>query len=190
MKIIGLYGYGGVGKDAVGDILVNEHGYTRFAKGDLIKEVAWRIDPTIGTTNKSLQTLSWDRGGYHYQTTTEKIDHLKAVYPEVRLFLQHLADDIVTVLGHDVWNEALYEKIKASGADKIVLTRLSLPFEADRLWLEGGKLVRVVRQDYGPANLHPNEIALDDHEPDAIIHNNGTLADLTVSAELLEALWS
>lgn len=200
MKIIGLCGYGGTGKDEVGRILVENHGYKRFAKGDLIKEAAWLIDPLIRDQRtfidgaRSMQTLSWDHGGFHYQTPVEKVDQLKDHYPEIRSFLQHLADDVVTTLGRDVWNDALYEKIEehfeTSANSPVVLTRLSLPFEVDRLWDAGGKLIRIERNGLGPANQHPNEVALDDVLPDGILHNNGTLKDLEGTVQNMEEmLW-
>lgn len=201
MKVVGLYGYGGVGKDEVGRILIENHGFTRFSKGDLIKEAAWRIDPIIrglGTEHDRLKTLSWNHGGFHYQTPTEKIDQLKDIYPEVRFFLQHLADDVVSVLGRDVWNEALWESIERHHADSfilrterpVVLTRLSLPVEADQLGENGGTLVRVIRAGFGPANTHPNEVALDTYDPDAVVVNNGTLEDLEAEvAKLVKELW-
>lgn len=196
MRTIGLYGYGGVGKDEVGRILVENHGFTRFAKGDLIKEVAWKIDPVLRcgvTRHERLQALSWNHGGFHYDTPTEKIDMLKEQYPEVRYFLQHLADDIVDTLGRDVWNDRLWEKIELfqSGSEllPVVLTRLSLPVEASALRSHNGALVRVIRDGYGPANSHPNEVALDDADPDYVVVNNGTLKDLEREvAALMEAL--
>jgi hypothetical protein len=187
--IIGLCGYGGTGKDEVGRILVEEHGYVRFAKGDLIKEAAWRIDPLIRDSDgvaRPLHGWSWDRSGYNLRSHVERIDALKDEFPEVRSFLQNLADEVVNTLGADVWNEALYQAIDASGEKNVVLTRLSLKYEVNKLWKHEGMLVRVNRPGFGPANSHPNEVALDDVTPDYQIHNGGTLEELRLQvAEML-----
>jgi hypothetical protein len=191
MKVIGLCGYGGTGKDEVGRILIEECGYTRFAKGDLIKAAAWNIDPLIRDGNgvaRPLHGWAWDRKLY-IDSAVERIDALKEEFPEVRVFLQRLADDVVGTLGRDVWNDALWKTIHASGAEKIVLTRLSLPEEADQLKYEGGYLVRVNRPGFGPANNHPNEVALDGATYDATVNNMGTLDDLTTSVKFLERGW-
>jgi hypothetical protein len=139
--------------------------------------------------------MRWYQG-----TTLERIDAVKGACPDARRFMQHLADDVVDVLGKDVWNDALWLKIQEHvshskayatiGDTKVVLTRLSLPYEAHRLHEEGGKLVRVNRPDFGPANDHPNEIALDSFTPDAVINNGGTVEELLDNVRYMEAnLW-
>lgn len=191
MRTIGLYGYGGVGKDEVGRILVENHGFTRYAKGDLIKNAMYKINPilsgevgTIKEPERFKDMMRWYDG-----TTLERIDAVKGACPDARSFMQHLADDVVDVLGRDVWNDALWMQIRKDNVDDVVLTRLSLPFEVDRLRDNGGTLVRVVRNGYGPANSHPNEVALDAYSPDLVIINNGTLEDLEVEVRLaVEAL--
>lgn len=173
-RLIGLSGYGGVGKDEVGRILVEQHGFTRFAKGDLIKEVALGINPKVDGPFRLfevVQPLGWDKA--------------KSV-GDVRQFLQDLADEVVRVCGRDVWNDALYEKIeehfrKAAflrWEQPVVLTRLSLPGEAEQVKGRGGAMWRIERPGFGPANSHPNEVALDDWEFDAVIKNDSTRADL------------
>lgn len=101
-----------------------------------------------------------------------------------RWFLQDLADGLVDVLGRDVWNEVLFERVEAyingarGGPVGIVLTRISTLGEAHEVEARGGQVWRVERPGYGPANAHPNETALDGWPFDRVISNTGDLVDL------------
>lgn len=171
-RIIGLQGYARVGKDEIGRMLVEHLGYKRFAKGDLIKEAAFRINPLIEVAPGQVTRLQRLVDEYGWEKA-------KDVAPEVRLFLQTLPDVVVDVIGFDAWNDAIYKAIRESGAERVVLTRICLPYEVEALHDNGGKFVRVIRPGFGPANDHPNEVALDDWEPDATIYNDGSLEDFT-----------
>jgi hypothetical protein len=53
----------------------------------------------------------------------------------------------------------------------------------------GGKLVKVSRPGFGPANQHVSETGLEDYEWDYELQNNGSLDDLPAKvASMLEAL--
>lgn len=197
-RILGLCGWSRVGKDEVGRILVDHHGYTRFAKGDLIKDVAYAINPTV---------LIPDADGPGYVLPlAELIDAINGRpwdpsqgyaawepakgYDAVRRFLQDLPDCTVAGFGFDAWNQAVYHAIERSDADHVVLTRLCLPYEVDGLRAHEGRLVRVRRPGYGPANDHPNEVALDHVAADWTVDNVGTLEDLAWSVQrMVEQLW-
>ena len=43
MVIVGLSGFAGSGKDAVGDVLVHDYGFTRRAFADKLKRIAWDL---------------------------------------------------------------------------------------------------------------------------------------------------
>jgi hypothetical protein len=203
VKVVGLCGYGGTGKDEVGRLLVENHLYVRWAKGDLLKQAAYRMSPLVKLGQPDdvvdVESLAHLADRMSDGTVIERIDVVKTAYPAVRRFLQDLADEVAGVCGTDVWNDALWRSMRewAHGGSyiegrwpRIVLTRLSLPQEADRLKGEGGRLVRVTRPGYGPANDHPNEVALDDYPADAVIVNDGTLEALAVKVALLEdSLW-
>jgi hypothetical protein len=154
------------------------------AKGDILKDTARAINPVVmigpegpsGSLYPEFLAPYVDAVGWEHAKRSDN----------VRRFLQDLADEVVKACGRDVWNDALYEQIKnhvhMSAVMRVerpvVLTRLSLPIEAERLVAEGGAMVRITRPGYGPANSHPNEVALDDWPFDAHIENAGTLEDL------------
>lgn len=169
--LIGLCGYARTGKDVVGQHLVRSHGFIRYAKGDLIREAALAMDPYVLGADRLSAIV--ERTGWE---TAKRIS-------EVRLFLQNLADGVTGVLGRDVWSDRLYDIIDSSGMkdEDIVLTRLSLRSEADRVRERGGFVWRIERPGTGPVNSHPNETALDGYAVDATIVNDGSLADLEQS---------
>lgn len=170
MKLVGLSGYAGSGKDEVGRLLVERHGFVRFAKGDLIKDAALGINPALPVPLRNLiNDVGWEGA---------------KEFDEIRRFLQDLADEVVRVCGCDVWNDALYEKIERTDRP-VVLTRLSLPIEAQRVLDYGGEVWRIDRPGFGPVNDHPNETALDDWEFDYIILNGGTLDELASSVAFI-----
>jgi hypothetical protein len=175
-QIIGLIGYGGVGKDEVGQFLIDDHKFVRYAKGDLIKEAALLIDPVIPVPHGYARLA--ELVSKHGWLDAKKIDG-------VRRFLQDLPDQTTEVLGFDPWNAAVWKSIQESESERIVLTRLCLPSEVERLRAQGGKLLRVERPGFGPANDHPNEVALDKAWPDAVLVNDGSLDDLRHATDVL-----
>lgn len=185
--IIGLSGYAYVGKDEVGEILCRDHGFKRHAKGDLIKRAMVDIDPMIEISDRQSERLSDLMEGYSNNGDwLAQIDRVKQRYPDARLFMQQLADQLIKTMGHDIWTVRLWEMIEESGDERVVMTRVSLPDEAYPIAAHDGQMWRVNRPGYGPANSHPNEVALDDWAFDRVINNAGSLEDL--QREVKEAL--
>lgn len=197
MIILGLCGYGGVGKDAVGKILCDHYGFIRLAKGDLIKHAAILIDPLVRVSHDCEYPYAVER--LSAVATRYDWDQAKK-FPDVRLLLQNLADMTVETVGFDFWTDALWQQIeraRSEGFTRIVLTRMSTESEIQRLWANNGGydqdeslgsenvLVRIIRPGCGPLNNHPNEIAIDDIEPDYTIVNDGTIFDLMSQVKTL-----
>lgn len=172
--IIGLGHQAQVGKDTVADILVKGHGFTRLAFADHLKTVALEIDPQVG--GRSLSELVHDLGW-------EGAKNCDGVRP----FLQRLGVALRTHIDEDVW--VLPVLRAAAGLGDVVITDVRFPNEAEAIWAAGGRLVKVVRPGFGPANDHESELALADWSWDAVLVNDGTLDDLEVKVvELLESL--
>jgi hypothetical protein len=150
--LIGLCGYAGSGKDAVAEILVRDHGFTRLAFADALKDIARRI----GWNGEK------DEAG--------------------RKLLQDLGVACRECIYSDIWVDAVRGKyIDMWGGDpesRVVITDVRFPNEIGMIWDYGGKLWRVDRPGVGPVNGHISESAWCDSEPDATIVNDGTLDDL------------
>lgn len=185
--IIGLSGHGRAGKDTVGKILVDRYDFQRLAFADVLREVAYAIDPYIPLDewNKQFTRLSayvnergWEQA---------KIENV-----EVRWLLQRLGTEAGrNVLGENVWINALVDKME-SDVD-YVITDVRFPNEAVAVKEElSGHVVRVERPQAGltgTAALHASETALDDWTFDYVLNNFGTLDALQASVDhMLQAL--
>lgn len=175
MKLIALSGYARSGKDEVGRILVEQHGFTRVAKVDLLWEAAEKINPIL--RNRLRLADAVNMFGREY---------CKDVFSEVRLFLQRLADVVVDVTGSDPWTSAVFER--AEGLGRVVLTRISWPAEAEAVKERGGSVWRIERPGFGPGNDDANETALDDWPFDATIVNDSDFDGLAQKIAMLLAM--
>ena len=189
--IIGLIGKSGAGKDEVAKRLVAEHGYTRLAFADILKDVALAADPvvdqridrasTFGMVDyrlaEAVRDLGWDRA--------KKI-------PEVRGFLQRLATAVRDNIGEDAWVDPVMRRA-AEIEGPVVITDCRYSNEADAIEASGGALARVVRPGQhgleGAAAQHASETALDNREVEFQIMNDRTIRQLHTEVDaLIEAV--
>ena len=175
--IIGLVGYIGSGKGTVGDILVRDHQYTKFAFADALKDSVATI-------------FMWPRGllegdSNASRTFREKVDpwwSMKLGYEVTpRLILQKMGTEACRHgIADNIWIAALEKRIQ--GYDDVVISDCRFPNEIDFIRSAGGIIVRVKRGDDPTpeelSKLHISETAWNSYEPDYIIHNEGSLTDL------------
>lgn len=189
-RLIGLIGKKRTGKNHTARLL-GRFGYREAAFADPLRDMAVAIDPVIG----------WDRftdRPIHYTDALNRYGYeaAKERFPEFRRFLQRLGTEGVRetlgekyglreLLGDDVWI-VLAEKRIDSSDERLVFTDVRFPNEAELIRRKGGATVRVVRPDLPPStDEHPSEIALDDYEPDATLHNDSTPAGLSEAVDAL-----
>ena len=172
-KIILLSGYAGSGKDTVGDILVKDHGYTRFAFADRLKQYV--------STKHSI-----DRGLMETQEGKKTIINV-----EDNLTVRDILIDEAAKSKRDypnVWADFLLDDISDSGSecDKIVVTDLRYPNEYST--------IKKYYDDVTACRIHnPNiEILSDDSEHqmdsftfDKVIYNTSDLNSLRESVKKL-----
>jgi hypothetical protein len=178
--LVGLIGKKRVGKDTFAAVLVEEFGFARVAFADPLKEMALTIDP-------------WIHGfsGTHRLATAVRVhgwESAKDRHPDVRYFLQRLGDG-VRQFDPEFWVRVgmaqadLLRHDRPMGsmgipAKPVVITDVRYPNEADAVREAGGILVRIMRPGVDDGDTHASETALDDYEVDAIVENDGDLADL------------
>lgn len=155
--IIGLSGYSGAGKDAVGLVLVEEHGFTRVAFADALKTVLWDLDPFLDEYSGSLQERFAD------------VEAAKS-YAPVRRYLQRLGVACRVHLGPEVWVDAVRRQLDPGG--DWVITDVRFPNEAAMVTAEGGEMWRIERPGCAPVNSHISETALDEHTFDRWLYND------------------
>lgn len=181
------------GKDTAADALVRELGFTKIGFADALKDLAYHANPLVvpeqGFVNvqvghNNLSTLV-DRYGWEY---------VKDHYPLVRPFLQRLGQAARTVLGENFWFDAWrkraevfntnlvgpdYPKHLVVSGQPVVVPDVRFRNEAENLKRLGAVLIRIDRTMPTISDSDVSEHDLDDfHGWDAVIQNNGTIADL------------
>jgi hypothetical protein len=165
--LIGVSGYGGVGKDTLADLMVTHFGFTKMAFADPMRDMAEAIDPVVGWIDDGPIRYT-DALEYHGYTDA------KAMYPEVRRFLQRLGTDGGRdILGDDVWVKPAMKR--ASAHKRVVFADMRFQNEAEAIRAASGRTIRVTRPGVAAANDHISETDLDRWPFDLFVNNNGTI---------------
>ena len=183
--LIGLTGYAQAGKDSVGNILVEQHGYQRYAFADALKNVLQDVDPVVECC---VSRNGYPDPVYLGHELGRGWEHAKR-HPEVRGLLQRLGVACRQHLGPDVWVDAVMRHIDDhTRRTDIVICDVRFPNEFEAVKARGGQIWRVERPGIQAVNGHISEHALDDWQSDWVIHNDGTLTDLAFSVASAVAL--
>ena len=182
MKLIGLTGPAGSGKDTVADILCEQHGYTRLALSDPLRD---GLKAMLGLTENQFhdRTIKETPIGWIGQSPRQLLQTLGTEWGR-----HHVADDLWLRVANqriaDIANH--WEYITG-----IVITDIRFPNEAAWLAERGGQLWHIDRPSAGlngRAGQHASEAGLDRKPEDRIIRNLFTLDALeSIVAEALEA---
>jgi hypothetical protein len=211
--IIGVNGYAGSGKDAVGIIIQYLNCYN---KGDISVEEAirdykhhecwledqsgWEIKKYAGKL-KQIATLLTGISIENFEDQEYKKTNLSEEWNihgmpmTVREFLQNLGTDALRDGLHtNTWMNALmadYTCVPADRApggwdcDNWVITDVRFPNEAKAIKNKGGIIIRVDRPGVKPVNPHPSETSLDGWEFDEKIGNVSDLICLAFTVETI-----
>lgn len=166
--IIGLSGYARAGKDTTAEVLGRLYGYKRIAFADNLKLFTRAVDPIIFMQDKdAVRAEEWVRGVG---------DHEAKNHPEYRRLLQEVGTKARTFFGDDVWIKSALKDLEPE--INYVVTDVRFPNEADAIRALGGQVWRVIRPGTTAVNSHVSEHALDGHDFDAKVINDGTLTEL------------
>lgn len=173
--IIGLSGVARSGKDTIADHLVENYGFKKVSFADPIREALYRLNPEIDVDGYDMRLkTAVDLMGW---------EQLKESSSSIRGLMQRMGTEVGRqMFGENIWVDTALKDI--TPADKIVITDVRFPNEADAIQATGGKLWRVERSGVGPANDHPSESALDTYEFPTKLANEGTLEDLWKKVDL------
>lgn len=171
--IIGLSGYARTGKDTVADLL-RERGFRRIAFADALRDALYALNPHI--------QVSPPTGGFEpLRDVIDNIgwEHAKTQAPEVRQLLQRLGTEVGREqFGQNFWVNLTFLKIMGSTHDHWVIPDCRFPNEHKAVKDNGGIMFRIIRPDFGPANDHISEVAIDDHQFDSYLLNDAGIAEL------------
>jgi hypothetical protein len=163
--IIGLTGYAQSGKDTLAGMLIGLHKYENRAFADPIRKLLYEMNPLVKDEYRVkgvVDAYGWDRA--------------KVEFPELRNLLQTLGVGARTIFNDQFWVSQGLAGV--SEGDKIVITDVRFPNEADAIKSLGGQIWRVKRLGVEAVNEHISETAMDGYKVDQIFVNNGSVDDL------------
>lgn len=181
MRMIGLGGYAGVGKDEVAKILVREHGFTRVAFADPLRAMLYDQNPIV-TTGYTVETDTPETTEIRLHRVQELVDALgwdlaKRDYPEIRRLLQALGVAARERLDYGLWVAKGLAVAREVGS-AVVFTDARFSNECLAIKAMGGQIWDVVRPGVGPVNGHVSDSGQWIEHADLTLMNDGTLADL------------
>ncbi len=199
MKVIGIAGLIGSGKDTVGDMLVNNHGFRRVSYASTLKDAVAVI-------------FGWDREMLEGKTSSARAERevkdewwsRKLGMPITpRFVLQHIGTDVLRRHFHDdIWIASVERRISSS-KDDVVITDCRFWNEMDSVISLGGSVHRIHRgpnPDWYDDAIRNNQnrelnITLPAHTSEtshagyprffSVIDNNGSLDDLKRAVDRL-----
>ncbi len=167
MKLIGLSGKAGSGKDTVAKYLVEKYGF----------EAEWFARPLKLYIGGAIFGLEYHQL-WGKQEDKEKIDPRYGLSP--RQILQ-MAGMKLREIYPDIWVDKLFDNIV--GLDRVVIPDVRYVNEVEAIHRAGGEVWRIDRDGAGASAVelasHASEIELDNYQNfDIIIENNGTKEEL------------
>lgn len=175
--LIAVTGYKNSGKNAVCNVLHNHYGYTITGFADVLKAMAYDINPWIvkdARLQEVIRAFGWDSA--------------KEIYPEVRRFLQYLGTEGGRRhLGENVWVDAWKRNITPMldlAEVGVCVSDMRFLNEAAGVRDLGGICWRVKRPGY-VAGEHASELEQDQIRVEALINNDHDLDYLAGSVAAL-----
>ena len=193
--IIGVCGLIGAGKDTIADYLVNFHEFKRDSFAGTLKDA---VAAVFGWDRELLEGRTKEARAWREQVDPWWADRLSMPNLTPRLVLQLWGTEVARRAFHDdTWIASLENKIRSS-RDDIVISDCRFPNEIAAIRRAGGAVIRVVRgpepewfelaveSNAGTFNhmltaypeVHASEYAWAGTEFDAVVENNGSIAEL------------
>lgn len=181
-ELIVLSGFARVGKDTVGEILVENHGFTQVAYADQLRAFLYEQDPFV--------TGGWDAtfGKTEYRRLRDVIDTFgwqgykdSPYVEEIRRLITRTGTEAGRDHIHpDVWINATFQNIEQLGLEKVVITDGRFNNELNAGLHHGGEVWRIERPGIANTTDHPSETeAINYPNFNKVLNNAGTIVDLT-----------
>lgn len=172
MKLIGLAGKMGSGKDTVASILAN-YGYVRHGFADSLRgEVADAMFHSDIFTPECLSPLALE--AFRCATTDEV--YRKPTTPRMRALLQEWGTEFRRAQREDYWVSIMRKKL--AGLDRACISDVRFADEAALVREMGGKVWIIERPGTGDGIRAEHVSEAIPFHPDHIIHNTGTIEQL------------
>lgn len=168
MKIIGLVGRMGSGKDTVAALLAMR-GYRRFAFADAIRDEVREAIKMRGYVDHPFSPLAIQA---LFHAELDEVDQ-KPTTPRMRALLQQWGD-YRRAQNPNYWTDLTAKDIH--GVDLVAISDVRFPDEADLIRRLGGVVWLIRRPSDEPINAHVSERG--QFDVDLEIKNSGTVVDL------------
>lgn len=179
--IVGLIGRKRAGKDSFAGRLVAEHGYTRLAFADNVRQAALDLDPIIHWSERE--------GSIRLSQAVSELGWEAAKdIPEVRRTLQRFGSETVRKLDPDFWVRPVMEEARRLSYQGVPVVITDVRFfneAADILGELGGLLIRIVRPGSSTDDVHASEVELDNQRTHRIVVNDRGIERLHRQADLI-----
>lgn len=189
MRLIGLAGAAGAGKDTVAELLAERHGWAVFSFSDaLYCEVA----RAFGVMTDALRDRETKEApdGLLMPRRCADLDARAVLIQEAgssvvpcspRWVLQRWGTAYRRAQDPDYWLRRASERLaefRAAGYPGAANTSVRFDNEVDWVRCRGGRIVHVRRPGYGPANGYESEQPLPVRPGDVVLSNDGTIEQL------------
>lgn len=177
MRLIGIAGQAGSGKDAAAAYLVEKYGVTRYSFADPLKE---GVKTMLGLTDEHVNGALKEK-----------------VVPELGVSPRRIMQTLGTEWGrdtirHDLWvllAEKRWRAMQGESCGGMVIADIRFEDEADFVDRNGGLVVHLVRTDAVQVEAHQSEAGIRFRSGHAGIENNGSLADLHRQLDVAIEMW-
>lgn len=180
IQIIMLSGWAGSGKDTVANIMVSDHGYTRVAFADALK------DDVHTSTGIPMQIL---HSPYmKMETLPFPIDGFPEAHTYRDVIIQHAARQ--RALDNDIYSRKVVDEIRAKKTDRVVISdwRYQREYQVIRQAFPDANIRKVAIRNPAVSQMDiPSEHDLDEVVMDTFIHNNSSLSELALVVKTLFA---
>lgn len=175
--IIGLTGYARVGKDTLADLLVEQYGYEKRSFAQPMRDALYALNPKIDYDLRLQEIIDfWGWDGY------KQSEH----GVEIRALMQRLGTEV----GRKQFGENFWVKqgIPVDLGNNYVFSDVRFDNEAYAIRRAGGVIIRLKRDEVGPANDHESELGIDKIDADMVIENKTPELALMEVVDLLDYL--
>lgn len=173
LRLIGLVGYAGTGKDTVRQLLESEHGFTGLAFADPMRTMLRALFTANGLDEKYIDERDHKEAPIEDLLTDQPVTY--------RQMAQTLGTEWGRNLSSDFWLQIAGAHIahrRQRGERLFVISDVRFVNEARWVKDAGGELWRIHRPDVLPVRPHASEAEIEHIECDRLIDNSGSLDDL------------
>lgn len=167
MKLVGIAGKAGAGKDTVADMLWVDHDFSKFSFAYPLKLC---VAATFGIGMKKLDDREF-----------KEVDHPKwGLSP--RRMMQRMGDAVRREFGEDIFVRHLELLMDTAHDDDIVISDVRFKEEAEMIRKRGGVIIQLDREGAGTV-AHRSEDGLPADLIDHVVRNDGTKDALYLEIE-------